>query len=225
MSGPEQGPRFEEPSTPPVGGETTEAHSGDLIETPEVQTERGPQIYVASLSDYNDGVLHGTWLDANDTADGLQAGIDLMLASSPTAQRYGQPAEEWAIHDYENWGQIRLGEYEPLETIATLAAGIARHGEAYAAWVSLVDDHQSDELSEGRFEECFIGRWVSLEEYGEDTLREIFELDIDELPGVPEALRSYVSIDVDGWTRDLRLNGEIQTVEGDGGVYVFWGSC
>ena len=47
-----------------------------------------PRIYVASLSDYNAGILHGVWLDAAQEPDELQAHIDLMLptaASTSTA--------------------------------------------------------------------------------------------------------------------------------------------
>lgn len=184
-----------------------------------------PAIYVASLSDYNDGFLHGVWLDADDTVEGLQEGIDVMLATSPTARLTGQPAEEWAIHDYENWGGIRLSEYESLEAVSRMGLGIGRHGEAFKAWVSLLDDHDTVELGMERFEDCYIGHWGSLEDYGDETLREIFGLDLDELPGVPDGLRQYVTLDAAGWARDATINGEIQSVEGDGGVYVFYGTC
>lgn len=54
----------------------------------------GPRIYVASLSDYNAGRLHGSWLDANQPVDQLNDGVQAMLASSTEPL-----AEEYAIHD------------------------------------------------------------------------------------------------------------------------------
>ena len=39
-----------------------------------------------------------------------------MLARSPMPG-----AEEWAIHDYEGFGPLRLGEYEDLGTISQIA--------------------------------------------------------------------------------------------------------
>lgn len=58
------------------------------------------RIYVASLSDYNAGILHGTWIDFAQLTDldDLRAAIAAMLATSPTAKTApGQPAEEWMM--------------------------------------------------------------------------------------------------------------------------------
>ena len=55
------------------------------------------RIYVASLSDYNAGILHGTWIDFAQLTDldDLRAAIAAMLATSPTAKAApGQPAEK-----------------------------------------------------------------------------------------------------------------------------------
>lgn len=58
------------------------------------------RIYVASLSDYNASILHGTWIDFAQLTDldDLRAAIAAMLATSPTAKAApGQPAEEWMM--------------------------------------------------------------------------------------------------------------------------------
>ena len=55
-----------------------------------------PRIYVASLSDYNAGRLHGRWIDATQSADTIREELSQMLAESQ------EPiAEEWAIHAYD----------------------------------------------------------------------------------------------------------------------------
>ena len=42
-------------------------------------------------------------------------------------------AEEWAIHDYEGFGSLRLSESESFQTVSAIAAGIAKHGGAFTA--------------------------------------------------------------------------------------------
>ena len=70
---------------------------------PGSQTTDTPRIYVACLAAYNNGHLHGRWIDANQDPDAIQVEISAMLAASPIAD-----AEEWAIHDYEGYEGARL---------------------------------------------------------------------------------------------------------------------
>jgi len=62
-----------------------------------------PRIYVASLSDYNAGRLHGGWFDADREPEKLEKEIGFMLACSPELI-----AEEWAIHDHEGFGLAHI---------------------------------------------------------------------------------------------------------------------
>ena len=65
-----------------------------------------PRIYVACLAAYNNGQLHGWWIDADD-ADSVRDQISDMLKASP------QPnAEEHAIHDFEGFCGLRVEEYD-----------------------------------------------------------------------------------------------------------------
>ena len=54
----------------------------------QIGTETKPRIYVASLSDYNAGRLHGRWIDADQDAVGIRANITVMLAESK--ETFGQ---------------------------------------------------------------------------------------------------------------------------------------
>src|ERR1700722_12250921 len=76
----------------------------------EQEPKHQPRIYVASLSDYNAGRLHGEWLDAAQDPEALLAGIGAMSSAEPGA-------EEWAIHDYEEFCGVRLGEYASIESV------------------------------------------------------------------------------------------------------------
>lgn len=195
---------------------------GEVMPIPEGERPDRPRIYVASLSDYNAGILHGVWIDATNEIEDIWAGVNQMLAASPTTRRYGDVAEEWAIHDYEGFSPfVQLGEYQPLERVAALARGIVAHGEAFAAWWA--NEHPDDDELEASFEEHYLGDYGSIEEYGEQVLEDM-GVDVEDLPGVPEGLRPYVRIDVEAWTRDMQYGGEITTVEGGRGVYVFWGT-
>lgn len=101
-------------------------------DSPEVIRADRPRIYVASLSDYNNGRLHGAWIDADQDFESIGDEIGEMLSGS----RY-DPAEEYAIHDYEGFGAYRVDEYESIEDVARIGRGIAEHGLAYAAFAAL----------------------------------------------------------------------------------------
>lgn len=181
------------------------------------RAEREPgsetRIYAASLSDYNDGRLHGAWIDAAADPDDLAEHVQAMLARSPTPG-----AEEWAIHDYEGFGPLHLGEYEDLATISQIGQGIARHGPAFGHWAAICGTANPDDLA--RFDDVYLGHWNSVEAYAEELLD---ELGLDDLieRAIPDSLQAYVTIDIEGFARDLTYSGDLTTSEGDDGVYLF----
>lgn len=184
-------------------------------EQPSSEREGAPtvpsRVYVASLSDYNDGRLHGAWIEAAQEPNDLHDEVEAMLHASPLPG-----AEEWAIHDYEGFGPLPLSEYESLERVSQLAQGIALHGEAFAAFAA----HEDADLSESSFEARYQGRWDSLGAYAEDLLDQLGATEI--LESLPEWLGRYVSLDIEQFGRELEMGGDIETVRSsDGGVFVF----
>jgi antirestriction protein len=178
---------------------------------PERDGQLWPRIYVADLAAYNNGILYGRWLDAASGEDELQDGIAVMLADSPTPD-----AEEWAIHDYDGFGSLHLGEYESTATISRLARGIAEHGTAFAALAQWLG---ADAATDEAFTQHYRGSWQSTEAYAEALLQDIGAWDY--LEHVPEWLQPYTQIDVEGFARDLRLGGDIYTADDDDQVHVF----
>ena len=160
-----------------------------------------PRIYVACLAAYNNGRLHGEWINADQSADELHEAVARILARSPEPG-----AEEWAIHDYEGFGELRLGEYESLERVAAIAAGIAEHGDAFSAWLSY--DESQDVTDMQSFEDAYRGEWDSLRAYAEDYAEQTGMYDAAEKSG-----SQYVVVDIDMLTRDLDI--ELYTVESD----------
>jgi len=198
----------------------SEFESTPSPETREAEAREGPRIYVASLSDYNAGILHGQWVNASDDVEQMQDEIDEMLADSMMLSRYGETAEEWAIHDYEGFGSLHIDEHLGLPTIARLAGGIEKHGPAFAAWASYVGE-TSDDLLE-QFEDRFQGKWIAVESYADYLLDELdAQRTINE---APEWLQPYIKLDIEGFARDLQISGDIVVEERpEGGVWVWSG--
>lgn len=71
------------------------------------------RIYVASLSDYNDGRLEGKWFDLADysNASELMEAIQEMLDDLTKKYNDGEVREEWAVHDYEGIPSTLASEY------------------------------------------------------------------------------------------------------------------
>ena len=154
-----------------------------------------PRIYIACLAAYNSGILHGAWVDAAQEAWALYDDVKDMLAASPVAG-----AEEWAIHDHEGFGGVRLEECTGLATVAELAAFIAEHGAVGTALLK----HYGGDIAEAReaMEDRYYGPHASLADY----LQELTE----ETTAIPTTLRTY--IDWQAMARDAELSGDLFTV-------------
>lgn len=154
-----------------------------------------PRIYVACLAAYNNGYLHGAWMDAAQEPWSIYDEVKAMLAASPVAG-----AEEWAIHDYEGFGPARIGEYAGLDSVSKQAMFIAEHGEVGAALL----DHFNGDLDPAReaMAERYLGEHASLADYVQDVT--------EEGTAIPHALRYYV--DWQAMARDAQINGELFTV-------------
>ncbi len=89
---------------------------------------------------------------------------------------FAEVPEEWAIHDYEGFGPINLGEYETTETVVVIAELINEHGGAFAVWYAMKRDEYgvltSKELAE-HFEESFCGEYESESDYAQELAEEI----------------------------------------------------
>lgn len=173
-----------------------------------------PRIWVGSLSDYNNGILHGEWIDAAQEPDNLDRDIQSMLARSPSLE----PAEEWGIFDHEDFAGVRPHQYESLDVISRLALGLVEHGPAFGAWADSAD---SDRVSIQRFSDAFLGEWASATEYVEEQFDSLGCLTVLE-QAVPADLRPYVRFDAEALANDLQLNGDITVCfTAEGRVWIF----
>jgi antirestriction protein len=164
-----------------------------------------PRIYVACLAAYNNGRLHGTWIEAS-TPEAVMADVSAMLATSPEPD-----AEEWAIHDYEGFEGAHLSEYASFATVCDLAAFITDHGSLGARLYRAFGDDL--EQARAAFDD-YAGEYRSAADFAEDLIR-------DSGTDIPASLEYYID-----WTalaRDMALNGEIMVFQtGFDSVHVFW---
>lgn len=158
-------------------------------------TNLQPRIYVACLAAYNSGHLHGAWIDAAQEPWSIYDDVKSILAASPIAG-----AEEWAIHDQEGFGAVRIEEHTGFERVSDLALFIAEHGEMGAALL----DHYGGDLGEAReaMADRYMGSHASLADYVQDMT--------EETTAIPHGLRYY--IDYQAMARDAELSGDLFTV-------------
>lgn len=169
--------------------------------------DRTPRIYVACLAAYNNGKLHGCWIDCDRDAEDIWAEIEKMLRKSPEPD-----AEEWAIHDSENWQGIQIGEFEDIERLAAFAQMLAEHGAAFAAYYRY---YGSDATLE-EFSECYMGQYESEEDFVYDQWQECGKLTQLEQVGISE---SY--IDWEAIARDWFIDSYYSVDVGYKQVFVF----
>jgi antirestriction protein len=181
-----------------------------------------PRIWVGSLSDYNSGVLHGEWIDATSDEDDVYQRIAEMLAGSPTTAEHGDPAEEYAIFDHDNFHGLQISEYDSIAEVTRLARLNEEHGEAFAAWTEQVGRNvaTSDDAGE-KFLHSYVGCYRTKEDYVEGLLDDLgVTAELDE--AVNPILRGYVSIDYAMLAQDLELDGSVTFVDGrDGWWWAF----
>jgi len=162
------------------------------------------RIYVACLAAYNNGHLHGSWIEVSDEATIWQAVQD-MLTASPI-----ENAEEWAIHDYEGFEGVEVGEYFSFSNVVELAEYIIERGELGAEVLNYYGGNIED--AKARFEE-YAGEYDSLADYAEE-LTEQSGIEI------PERLAPY--IDYTRMAHDYEQSGDFLTFEVSGSVHIFW---
>ncbi|MBB2158521.1 antirestriction protein ArdA [Gluconacetobacter diazotrophicus] len=175
--------------------------------------ETSPRIYVACLAAYNNGYLHGTWIDANQDADTIRDEINEMLKASPI-----EGAEEFAIHDYEGFEGVTISEYQGIDSVARLAAFIGEHG---ALGAGLLEQFCGDGCADGALDQAeaamadnYLGQYPSLPDYMQEITTECVK--------IPEEVRNY--IDWEAMARDAQMGGDLFVIEtGYDQVHVFSG--
>lgn len=161
------------------------------------------RIYVASLSDYNNGILHGAWIDFEDcvSASDVRDEINAILEDSPFAQEHELKAEEWAIHDYVLPGSLKAEEYSEIDELWGCYETLQElkdddEIEAFLAFFEYEGGKHPSHVDIAHFREAYRGFYKSEEDFAEGLVDEcgyLFDM--------PETLRGY--FDYEAFARDL----------------------
>lgn len=154
-----------------------------------------PKIYVADLAAYNNGILHGCWIDATLDLDDIQDAINKMLEGSLEPN-----AEEYAIHDYEGFGGYSVSEYEGIEQVNIIACFIEEYPDFGAELLNYCGDIDD---AKRMAEDSYFGCYESLADYA--------QMLTEETTTIPDQLAFY--IDYEKMGRDMDMSGDITTIE------------
>ncbi|MBS7457712.1 antirestriction protein ArdA [Coralloluteibacterium stylophorae] len=208
-----------------------------------------PRIYVACLASYNNGRLHGRWIDldgqdANDVRDEIAA----MLRESPFPNvriecpecngRKSRLVASCVSPDREpcpvcnGTGKVPSAEEWAVHDYDDLPASWGEHPDLdkLLAYVEAVEDmDESDREAFDAWIDNYSGSDPDdTEKFREEyqgcfnTLTDYAEHIVEELGllvGVPDRIANY--FDYESFGRDLRLGGDVWTHEGDHGLHVF----
>lgn len=165
------------------------------------------KIYVACLAAYNNGILHGEWIEANSDVDELQKGVDKVLQSSPAPD-----AEEYAIHDYDDFPN--LGEYPGLERIAEVTE-LIESSDFDVDTVKAVIDYADDIEGAQKMLDDNHGVHDSFQEYADELADEMIAAQTD-CKHTRQFFYNY--FDYEKYARDIEQNYTV--IDVPSGVFV-----
>lgn len=186
------------------------------------------QIYVADLAAYNAGHLYGRWINLamyNFDTEEIHERIREILAKG--RERYGSVTmsahEEWAIHDYEGFGPVKIEEYESIGKICALAEtldALEENGEEvpfkiFLDKVESLDSFDSLDDAVEAFRESYRGE-QSLEQYAGDYVSDCILPEIDK--SIRETIETY--FDYESFARDMSYDGYTEVYD-NGDYYLF----
>jgi antirestriction protein len=131
-----------------------------------VKENSNPKIYMACLAAYNQGKIHGKWINANQDADCIYEEIYKPLSESPVHN-----AEEWAIHDFEGFYDCEIEKYADITFVTGIANFISEHGQVGAK----ILQYLNFKIEEAKvwMDERYCGLHDSEEDFAREEMEEI----------------------------------------------------
>lgn len=153
------------------------------------------RIYVACLAAYNNGILHGRWIDASRDTEAMQQEVRAVLASSPVPD-----AEEWAIHDTEGLPNT-IGEFSGLEAVASFMGLVEDYpGIDLYDLIDIVQEVDGPDEARELLEDRLIGVYDSFRDYADEFADEQLAA-----LGQEDTLAARY-FDYEAFARDLRVD-------------------
>lgn len=200
-----------------------------------------PKFYAACLASYNNGVLHGAWIDASSDEEEMQEAINKMLRESkfpnvtvticcPECHNLGETfpgvvckrcngvcevevpsAEEWAIHDTENLPE-NISEYSGLKPIADYVEFLEDHPDMDEGdLLEIYEDYGSADVASEALKDNYVGIYDDFSDYAYEVADEL-------ISDQSKMVQNY--FDYKGFARDLEM--DYHTVKVPSGVAIFY---
>lgn len=178
-----------------------------------LSSDDAPQVYVACLAAYNNGILHGRWIDCTHGENHIWDEINDILETSPE-NKPGYPCEEWAIHDTMNFPDGLVSEYSGVSQVASFAE-MFNEPDGWA----ILEIHQymgfdDFEKSKEFHDEAFRGEWDSFQEFSDQYLE-----DCGLMSEMPDFAQRY--FDYQAFARDLEQDFIVLEGERPRSVFVW----
>lgn len=147
-----------------------------------------PSIWVGTWAAYNNGILHGAWIDCTLGVDHIYDEINKILETCP------EQGEEYGIFDISALPNFINEHSSDFENIAAWAKALEEHGEIIASLAKELNIEDIEEVLEYH-ENHYHGCANSFDEFAQNFFDDIYGHE------VPEHLQHY--IDYEAFARDL----------------------
>lgn len=124
------------------------------------------KIWIGCLAAYNQGNLHGEWLDVSIlTEDDITEEAKRIVAESPAPD-----GEEWFIADTDGFAGL-IGEYSSFASVVRCAELLDEHGEdVVAAFNDCFAEDDPDKIADALDNGAYWGKWDSEQDFAEDLV-------------------------------------------------------
>lgn len=163
-----------------------------------------PRIFVICLAAYNNGLLHGVWINAAQELYKIQKEIKKMILESPVLG-----AEDFGIHASEGFGPLNVIGRESIKSIQKMAIFISEAGELGIELLLYFGDVDS---AQEALENHYHGSYENELEFAIQLFDQLY------MASIPEIAQGY--IDYASFKRDLFVD-EYIAMEVRGRAHIF----
>lgn len=164
---------------------------GGLLRIMEQQPNNEPhaRIWIGTKRTFDDGILHGEWVDAELPPLDLVAAIGQVLSTSPV-----EDDDEFIIAATDGFGDLRIDPEFPISEIKNVAEKVRIHGQLFIEYCRLLQDVGK---ATATFDWAYLGILDDYVEVGEQLLDRLgIRATFDEAFALlPPYLRTLIIID------------------------------
>jgi hypothetical protein len=179
------------------------------------EQEPQPRVWIGTKKAYEEGYLHGNWMEADTSPLDFDIEVNSLINTSPV-----ENDNEYVIGATDGLYDIHVPTDTGLETVRRLTHAIRQHGEPLVVWVKRGGDIATALES---FDGSFLGVFDDPFTISRHILREMGVIDSinDAMERHPEQLRDYIYIDYKQLIEDLMESGRLIVYKSKHGLYAY----